>query len=163
MYDYTEKDLERFWSKVDKSGECWEWTSQRNNGYGLFSFKGKPIYAHRFSFFLSNGEYTGWVLHKCDNPPCVNPSHLFEGSHQDNMDDMYSKGRRERKKPYQKKEVRKVRKLSKDDVLAIWWRFQNGGYHGLGRVIEKEYGISHTAVSLIRNGKYPGVSFPDKN
>lgn len=164
MFECNENDLARFWDKVDRSGECWEWTSQRNGGgYGLFSLNGKPVYAHRLSYYLSNGVFDGFVLHKCDNPPCVNPEHLFVGTHQDNMDDMYAKGRRARAKPYQKKETRKVTKLSKQDVLDIWMRFQTGNYHGLGQVIKKEYGISHTAVSLIKNGKYPGVSFPSKN
>ena len=64
---------ERFWAKVDKGGECWVWTASVNNhGYGQFTHKGRPVKAHRFSWFLAHGEWpTQQVLHHCDNPPCV--------------------------------------------------------------------------------------------
>jgi len=96
--------MERFWSKVDKSpgqgpeGTCWIWTtSSRGYGYGAFKYEGKCIDAHRISYMLNN---VGCVLtskdficHKCDNPPCVNPAHLFKGNAQDNARDMVSKNR----------------------------------------------------------------------
>lgn len=86
----------RFWSKVDKSGDCWEWKAAKLPfGYGLFGYKGKSVKAHRFSWELSNGEihYDLLVCHKCDNPSCVNPNHLFLGTHKDNFNDMVEKGR----------------------------------------------------------------------
>ena len=94
-----EKDIARFWAKVDKRGEndCWRWlASFRNKGYGAFSFAGKQDRAHRFSFILHGGILTPkkpCVLHKCDNPPCCNPNHLFAGSVLDNNADMVAKGR----------------------------------------------------------------------
>lgn len=89
---------ERFWPKVNKiEGGCWEWTAAlKDFGHGQFYLSpGKLVSAHRFSFELVNGPTpTGlFVCHKCDNPKCVNPGHLFLGSPQDNMVDKTLKGR----------------------------------------------------------------------
>lgn len=75
---------------------CWLWTkSVDNGGYGGISINGKDFLAHRFSWFLHNGAIPKklWVLHTCDMPSCVNPDHLYLGTHQDNMDDMVKRGR----------------------------------------------------------------------
>lgn len=89
--------VERFWSRVDVRGpdECWLWTSGTWKGYGKVYRDGKRIPAHKFSYELENGEVPDGlhVLHHCDNPSCVNPSHLFAGTHKDNMHDMIAKGR----------------------------------------------------------------------
>lgn len=98
--------LGSFWSNVNKDGPvpehmpelgpCWVWTAGRFAcGYGQFA-KGRPSrYAHRISWALANGPVPDglWVLHKCDNRPCVRPDHLFLGTHADNMRDMVEKGR----------------------------------------------------------------------
>lgn len=92
----TPTQLENFWSKVDKSGDCWIWTGSRHGfGYGLFGLNGKTRRAHRISYELVNGPIPeGFVLcHTCDNPPCVNPDHLFVGSKADNTHDALRKGR----------------------------------------------------------------------
>lgn len=91
----------RFWAKVIKSDSgCWEWTGTRNeNGYGLggmkFSGGGREALAHRTAWTLVHGPIpeNSCVLHACDNPLCVNPSHLSLGSQRDNMLDMRAKGR----------------------------------------------------------------------
>lgn len=97
----------RFWAKVNKDGPapehvphlgpCWMWTaSGTKDGYGTFYVNGQHVAAHRFSWQLHNGavpDETPNVLHRCDNPPCVNPEHLFLGTLKDNMRDMYEKGR----------------------------------------------------------------------
>ena len=93
--------LRRFWEKVNKTDTCWNWTgSKRNKGYGAFVFArpdGKVVQgrAHRFSYEIHKEEIPKglFVLHKCDNPACVNPDHLFLGTNQDNVDDMMRKGR----------------------------------------------------------------------
>lgn len=88
---------ERFWNKVDSRGSCWTWTGAINvNGYGVLHNKGGERLAHRFSYELHHGTGSSsgvFILHKCDNPRCVKPAHLFAGSHLDNMADMRAKGR----------------------------------------------------------------------
>ena len=99
---------ERFWEKVDKKNKngCWMWIGHtRGNGklqYGKFDIHGKQISAHRMSWILTNGDIPDihgtdkrgtCILHKCDNTLCVNPSHLFVGTHADNMRDKVIKGR----------------------------------------------------------------------
>lgn len=93
-------ELERFWAKVDQSPGpegCWTWTSTRNHrGYGLFRVAtDKQVSAHRYSYQLVNGPIVdgSFVCHTCDNPPCVNPAHLWSGSQSDNMQDRNRKGR----------------------------------------------------------------------
>lgn len=88
----------RFWSKVNKHPDCWLWTGNRlKAGYGKFmiSSKNGMTTAHRVSWMLHRGPIPDgmFVLHSCDNPPCVNPDHLFLGTHTDNMKDCMSKGR----------------------------------------------------------------------
>lgn len=89
---------ERFWEKVDTSGDCWLWTASREgSGYGVIGDKRKNLKAHRVSWTFTFGEIPEKmeVCHTCDTPACVKPDHLFLGSHLDNMRDMYAKGRRQ--------------------------------------------------------------------
>jgi hypothetical protein len=86
----------RFWEKVQKTQTCWLWTgTAERGGYGRINVGGKWLRTHRVAWELSNGPIpTGLcVCHRCDNPPCVNPAHLFLGSQRDNLHDMATKGR----------------------------------------------------------------------
>lgn len=124
-----------FWDKVDKKSieECWEWTAYvAPNGYGNFHIEGKSVYAHRVAYELSNETKISKglvVCHKCDNRKCVNPNHLFLGTQQDNIRDMFNKGRQHKVKPWTTKlnetKVRKIRELcalgyAKEDIAKTF-------------------------------------------
>jgi hypothetical protein len=88
---------ENFWARVDKSGACWLWEGRSDEkGYGRVGYDRKRnVGAHRVAWALTHGGDlpTAWVLHRCDNPPCVRPEHLFLGDARDNNRDRQNKGR----------------------------------------------------------------------
>ncbi|RSK29880.1 HNH endonuclease signature motif containing protein [Hymenobacter metallilatus] len=93
---YPPKRVQNFWDSVKKEDRCWVWQRGLNRtGYGQFCVFGSNIYAHRFSYSLHFGPIPdGMVIcHKCDNPSCVRPEHLFLGTYSDNTQDAVQKGR----------------------------------------------------------------------
>lgn len=140
----------RFWRWVNKSepGGCWVWSgARREHGYGQFSVVAgtTPVRAHRFSWELVNGKIPAGmvVCHKCDNPPCVNPDHLFLGTKRDNTLDAMRKGRL--KWP----DVRGKNpnaKITASQALEI--RSANGRHIDIARL----YGISPSSVGQIKSG-----------
>ena len=135
------QDEVRFWDKVEVLGadECWEWTaSLSGNGYGYFRLDGRMVNAHRVAYELSHGAIPDrlQVLHSCDNPPCCNPSHLFLGTHTDNMRDKGNKGRWNGKT-----------KLTAEQVDEIRERYAAGGI--LQRELAQEYGVTKWYISRI--------------
>jgi len=92
------KGVADFWPKVEiRSGnDCWHWKGARNtDGYGNLRRNKKSCKAHRIAWEITNGPVPNgfYVLHKCDNPLCCNPNHLFLGTQKENVDDMTAKGR----------------------------------------------------------------------
>lgn len=109
---------QRFWSKVSIVNllSCWQWTGAISScGYGHITVDKVDHLAHRFAWIVTKGAIPSgsFVLHRCDNKRCVNPGHLFLGTHKDNMKDMVNKGRAARG------DIHGNSKLSLDQVLAI--------------------------------------------
>ena len=87
---------DRFWSKVQKAEGCWNWTAGASSrGYGVLEVGGRQMRAHRISWELRHGPIPAGVhvCHRCDNPRCVRPEHLWLGTNSDNMRDASQKGR----------------------------------------------------------------------
>jgi hypothetical protein len=127
---------------TDKSGgpdACWPWTGCRNeDGYGQLLWQGQPRGAHRLAWIEKHGPIppeTPHVLHRCDNPPCRNESHLWLGTNDDNNADMMAKGRHG------------TAKLTAADVRAI------RAATGMQSVIAARFGVTQANVSCIRSGK----------
>jgi hypothetical protein len=146
---------ERFWKKVNKNGpvpahyprlgRCWVWTGSRMCGYGCITVKGKRTKAHRVAFFLENEHWpVPWGLHRCDNPICVRPSHIFEGTHKDNDQDKMRKGR-------QSKGSRHGHAvLSEVDVVRLRRLYGEG--NSTHQELADEYGVCRATVSLLIQG-----------
>jgi len=145
-------DIERFYSHIDVKGgdDCWEWLiGKAKFGYGKFQVKGKPLLAHRFMWELEQCEIPEGmcVLHRCDNPSCVNPRHLFLGTRQDNIKDMTTKGR----SGHPLGELNPNSKLTKDDVIYIRKLFQAG--FTLGHISKRYDEVGYENICRIVNNK----------
>lgn len=134
----------KFWQKVNKSDGCWEWQGNAIKGYGVVKRNGKALRAHRESYRLTNGSVPDnlWVLHRCDNPLCVRPDHLFLGTPKQNVDDMVAKNRQAKGVQQQ------CAKLTDDDVREA------RRLHELGvtkRALARQFGVTQrTMVEAIR-------------
>ena len=137
--------MDRFWSKVEKTDGCWNWTSAKHvKGYGLFKVNNRQIRAHRLSYEMHFGPiFEGiLVLHECDNPGCVNPKHLFLGTNADNMADKVAKGRQAHYG--HRGDDHPTAKLTVAQVLAI--RAASGTH----REVSHEFGVSRKQIEDIR-------------
>lgn len=156
-----EEILQRFLVKVDKTSDCWLWTGEiSNKGYGRFRYKGSRVSAHRVSYTLFKGEIRGLcVLHKCDNPRCVNPDHLFLGTHRDNLMDAIKKGRhmvgdknpcRIHPEIIRRGENHNMAKLNNAEVEYIKKELANGVNI---TTLSKKFNVSLTTICDIKNGR----------
>ena len=157
---------ERFWSKVNKTNnieDCWEWNAgfrDKEYRYGAIKYKDKTIDAHRLSWMMANNKFDltskDFICHKCDNPPCVNPNHLFLGDHSINMKDAYKKGRINPEKNltdefrFKSGSIPFNSVLSNIQVLEIKQLILNSEKIG---EIAKLFGISRYKVSDIKRGR----------
>lgn len=119
---------------------CWPWVGGCAHGYGAFSVEGQVYRAHRIAWVLARGPIPAglWVLHRCDNPPCCNPSHLFLGTGEDNIQDMNAKQRhthgvRQYMAVLDPEKVRAIRRDSRPH-----------------QVIADAYGVSRPAVTAVK-------------
>lgn len=141
----------RFWSKVHRSEGCWEWTGAHSAcGYGQLRSRGVTYYAHRVSMQIAGVglDESTWVLHHCDNPPCVRPDHLFLGTPKDNSQDMNSKGRG-RGKPHPG-ETNCNAKLTEREVFEIRSLYAEGQ-----RQVDlaRRFGVTQANISIIVRGQ----------
>lgn len=156
------ENIQLFWEKVNKEGpfpdpikypdlkdRCWVWMgSTMKDHYGQVSKWNWSCLAHRFSYEMNVGHIPSTcisVCHKCDNPACVNPSHLFMGTHQDNMRDMKEKGRI----PIRVGELHPRAKLTWEDVVSLRERYKNGESI---RLLSSQYGMSQGSIGYAING-----------
>jgi hypothetical protein len=140
---------ERFWEKVQKGEGCWAWTGATVYGYGRIGAGGTygpALMAHRVSWELHNGPIPEGmnVLHRCDNPPCTNPEHLFLGTHADNVADKVAKGRGASRQRHG------MAKLTEDQVARIRLMVELGEQQ---RVVANLFGVSESQISMIVNGR----------
>lgn len=145
QYQFTTKDIQRFWSHVDKSGECWIWRGGTRNGYGHFWLRPRGVRAHRFAYILMHGPIPDEikVLHSCDNRPCVRHDHLFVGTPVDNMRDARNKGR------LAVGEANGRAKLTASQVIAV------RGFHAGGltqKSIATTFGVDRSTVWAVLRG-----------
>lgn len=159
--DASVRDQMRFWSRVDVRGpnECWPWTRSQagsgrklGRGYGSAWINGAAAKAHHAALILSGVEIGELhVLHTCDYPPCCNPSHLFLGTHQENMADRQRKGRcHTGPSPWCRGERHVGSKLTTGQVEEIRRRRASGEP---GRALAAEYGVSEALVCCLCKGK----------
>lgn len=140
---------DRFWSKVLKADDgCWVWTASRDrDGYGYVGLGGVTRRAHRVSWSMANGNIPPglFVCHSCDNPPCVNPAHLFLGTLADNNKDRAAKGRSA------KGERHGQAKLTEEKVAFIRSKYAKGGV--TKKSLAEQFGVDASTIGLVINGK----------
>lgn len=140
----------RFMAKVRREGDCLVWTACRHGqGYGMFytGREGDPkmSYAHRVAYELEHGPIPDGLLvcHRCDNPPCVDPDHLFVGTELDNIRDRDAKGRQYGPRGA----AHHSAKLEESDVRSIRRRYVFGN----GQKLADEFGIANITLNRIVN------------
>ena len=151
--------LMRFWEKVDvpsdfenpSKNKCWNWkAATAGKNYGVFYWNGKQGYSHRFVYECTQGiiPIGMYVCHKCDNPLCCNPTHLFLGTSLDNNQDMIRKGRARRAVGSEYSSS----KLTDQDVIDILQNIDTGIFTNISQ-IEKRYPIKRMIICNILYGK----------
>ena len=151
---FEKEDHKRFWNNVNKGAdhECWGWLASSDScGYGRFRFRSKLLSAHRVSWEIHNGKIPNGlhILHKCDNPNCVNPNHLSLGTHQDNMNDRGAKKRTSGGNL--KGEANKASRFSESDIITMRDLAKQGVKQ---KEIASQFGTTQPVISNIINHKY---------
>jgi len=146
---FSEKFEKRFWSKVstiETEDGCLEWMRSCRGGYGIVDFEGKTKGAHRLAFELFHKRLIVeglHILHKCDNRKCCRPSHLSEGTNQDNINDKVSKNRQSNAKGI----INGNSKLTEAQVLEIRKKYADGSC--TQSALGTEYNVSRSTITYI--------------
>lgn len=160
------KTIARFRAKVDRRGpnDCWPWRGMCNRkGYGQLRGPGgrrsRYLPAHRIAFYLEHGRWPEPCgLHRCDNPPCCNPAHIFEGTRADNIADMIAKGRARkssgdrhwaRAQPHRVLRGERHGRAKLSRAAVSWIRSCNTSSGELALA----YGVTPAAIRHVRNGR----------
>lgn len=137
-----------FWERtVTNENGCLEWTKSRNHdGYGELRFRNRYWLAHRLAWHFSNGPIPpgSYVCHTCDNPPCLNPAHLFLGTQVENMADMKAKARRKGRGAH---ELNGRAVLTEENVATIRAEYAAGDIRQVE--LATRFGVSQRLISLI--------------
>jgi hypothetical protein len=153
-----EQAFTRLMKKVTKTETCWVWKGGTwSTGYARFWYQGRAHIGSRFVYQYFHGPQGALhVLHKCDNPPCVRPEHLFAGTQKDNVEDCLKKNRwmsKKRREAYSIGEARYGTKLTEAQVADIRATYQKGGNLGYGgrtpfsfRALAEKYGVGMTTI-----------------
>jgi hypothetical protein len=152
-----ETPVQRFWRHVIKTRKCWFWDLSKNGDYGAIKIAGVQKKAHRFCWELHFGAIPKGleVCHTCDNPSCVRPSHLFLGTHLDNMSDCARKGRTNGAAKSQPGEQNARAKLTWEIVDYI--RASKEGMMALSR----RFGVHYAHICSIKSGnRWPPEKHP---
>ncbi len=150
--EWNRRDIaEQFWSHVDRSNpdSCWNWQGRlHRNGYGQIGFRSRDRLAHRFAWRLVYGNIPPGlhILHSCDNPSCVNPTHLSIGTRSENMQDASRKGRTYAPMRGLKGELNPFSKLTNLQRQEIRDRHAQGESYGM---LAKAYGLGKTTIARI--------------
>ncbi len=147
----TPRTAGNFFSRFNSGNpdDCWNWNGAISTSklkYGSFCVNRRKMNASRASYWIYKGNPGPYlVCHKCDNPRCVNPRHLFLGTHQDNVADCVSKGRNS----CQKGDTHAMAKLNYETVKEVRQRYSNG--EGTHRSLAKEYGVCFATIARVVN------------
>lgn len=150
----NQRDVDRYLRQVERGDGCWRWLgSISHHGYGVFYVDGAQVRATHMALRADGRPPVvgHFALHRCDNRPCVNPAHLYWGTHEQNMRDRMVRGRTARGDRMHHQRVHGERhpkaKLTDADVLAIRRAYRPG----LGGQLMRQYGVSQSAISAIVN------------